>query len=113
MDLLILKDLFLITFIVVGIIDISGVVNSIEEAIQRWLKLPNTPHIHIIECSLCLNWWLSLFYLLITSNFTLEYVSFALMLSLLTPVFNDMILNVKDLLIVLINLPIKWFVKNK
>lgn len=113
METQILNNLFLITFITVNIIDISGITNHIEEAIQRWLKLPNIPHIHLMECSYCVNWWLSLLYLIITNNFTLEYVSFVLLLSLLTPVINDLILNVKDLLVMLVNLPLKWFRKIK
>lgn len=90
-------NLFLITVIVVNLVDISGVVQSFEGWLAKWLDVKEV-HMKIIECSYCLNHHISLFYLLITCQWSLEVYTFVFIMSLLTEQIKYLCLNVKDLI---------------
>lgn len=91
-----------ITVIVVIIIDISGIVDSIKEFIGKALDISNV-RLKPLECSFCMNWWLSLLYIYITNNLTLSTILFALLMSTLTPVISDLIYLIRDLISTIIN----------
>lgn len=83
-------NLFLITFIVVNIIDISGVISSIKHQLSRYFNVDDTRiHLPLFECSYCLNWWLSLIYIIANHNFQLQYIAFILLMSSMTGVIAD------------------------
>lgn len=69
----VLLDVIFIQIIVCFIIDLSGVIQSIEDGLSKWLKfrcvLPQ-----VVKCALCSGWWLNLIYLLISHHFTLPYI---------------------------------------
>lgn len=48
--------LFLLTIVIVYVVDLSGVVASIKRAIASKLNV-NRVTIHVFECSKCLTWW--------------------------------------------------------
>lgn len=89
--------LFEITVIVVIIVDISGFVDSIKSFVGKVLGIQNVS-IKLIECSFCVNWWLSLLYIYVTNNLTLSTILFALLCSTLTPIIKDAIYLVRDIL---------------
>jgi len=91
-------NLLYITVITVIIIDISGFIPNIEQYIAKWLKVKNV-HMHLIECSFCINWWLSLLYIIFTNNFTLSNIAYILFLSTLTPVIYSIIITIREKLI--------------
>lgn len=88
--------LFEITVIVVIIVDISGFIDSIKTLIGKILHINNVS-IKLIECSFCVNWWLSLLYLYITNNLTLSTILFALLCSTLTPIIKDSVFLIRDI----------------
>ena len=95
-------DILLITIIIVYIIDLSGIITSIEQSLSKWLK--GTVKIKKpFSCSFCLSWWLGLLYLIITNNLTLLLICYVAMLSFLTPIINDIIILIRDLLRKMIN----------
>lgn len=98
----ILIDLILIQIICVNIVDISGVVGHIENAIARALKLKSVS-IHLIECSFCINHWVGLLYLLLTGSLSLETYCFVLILSFFTTVTKELMYCVRDNIIKVIN----------
>ena len=104
----ILIDLILIQIICVNIVDISGVVQHIENAIARALKLKSVS-IHLIECSFCVSHWIGLFYLLVTGSLSLKSYCFVLILSFLTSVTKELLWTVRDFLIYLIRLVNRLF----
>ena len=67
-------DLILIQIICVNIVDISGVVSHIENAIARALKLKSVS-IHLIECSFCVSHWCCVIYLLFNGALSLKTYS--------------------------------------
>lgn len=76
----VLLDVIFIQIIVCYIIDLSGVIQSIEGGLSKWFKfkcvIPKP-----FSCSLCSGWWINLIYLIITHNFTLPYVVFIALVS--------------------------------
>ena len=88
--------LFEITIIVVIIVDISGVVTDAKKMIGRILGIQNVS-IKIIECSFCVNWWLSLLYIYVTNNLTLSTILFALLCSTFTPIIKDLVFLIRDI----------------
>ena len=76
----ILLDVIFIQIIVCYIIDLSGVIQSMEEGLSKLLKfkcvIPRP-----FSCSLCSGFWCNLIYLIITHNFTLPYVVFVALVS--------------------------------
>ena len=95
-------DLILIQIIVVIIIDISGVVVHIENAIARMLSLKKVS-IHLIECSFCVSHWIGLFYLLVTGELSLKNYCLVLILSFLTSVTKDLLWGMRDRLVKLVS----------
>ena len=94
--------LFEITVIVVIIVDISGFVDSIKSFVGKVLHINNVK-LKPLDCSFCVNWWVSLAYLLITNNLALSTILVALLCSTLTPVIGDLIYLIRDLLGKIIN----------
>ena len=90
-------DLFEITVIVVIIVDISGFIDSIKSLIGKVLGINNVS-LKPLDCSFCLNWWVSLGYLVITNELSITAVMVALLLSTMTPIIKDAIYLIRDLL---------------
>ena len=95
-------DLFEITVIVVIIVDISGFIDSIKNLIGKVLGINNVK-LKPLDCSFCLNFWVSLIYLLITNELSITAVMVTLLLSTMTPVIGDLIYLIRDLIGKIIN----------
>lgn len=95
-------DLILIQIIVVILIDISGIVQSIEVLIARMLSLKKVS-IYMLECSFCMNHHTAFIYLLLTGALSLKNYCFVLILSFLTSVTKDLLWGVRDRLIKLVS----------
>lgn len=90
-------DLFEIAIIVVIIVDISGIVDEVKGLIGRLLNITNV-RLKPLDCSLCLNFWVSMAYLLITNELSITAVMVTLLLSTMTPVIQDLIYLIRDIL---------------
>ena len=95
-------DLFEITVIVVIIVDISGFIDSIKTLIGKVLGINNVS-LKPIDCSFCMNFWASLGYLVITNELSITAVMVTLLLSTMTPVIQDLIYLMRDLIGKIIN----------
>ena len=95
-------DLFEITVIVVIIVDISGFIDSIKSLIGKVLHINNVS-LKPLDCSFCLNFWVSLGYLVITNELTITAVMVTLLLSTMTPIIKDAIYLIRDLIGKIIN----------
>lgn len=99
--------MLLITFVVVFIIDNSGVIDSIKRWIwKRYIKIGDYNNITLkpFDCSLCSTWWINLIYIAITGKFTIPYIAFCALLSLLASNIADFQRWIKDTLTTIINL---------
>lgn len=95
-------DLILIQVIVVILIDISGIVQSVDGLIARLLSLKKVS-IYMLECSFCMNHHTAFIYLLLTGALSLKNYCFVLILSFLTSVTKDLLWGVRDRLIKLVS----------
>lgn len=104
----IIIDLLLIQIICVNIVDISGVVSHIENAIARALKLKSVS-IHLIECSYCVTHWCCVLYLLFTGSLSLQTYTIVLVLCFFTTLTKDLLWTVRDFFVYLIKLVNRLF----
>ena len=85
--------LILITVIIVQLIDISGFPLALKKALWKWVQGKEKPYkdysLKPLDCSYCMNFWISLAFLIFTGNFTLEYLTIILLLSWLTIYIKD------------------------
>ena len=88
-------DLLLMTLIVVFIVDISGIITSIEDALSKWLK----GKVRIgkpFSCSLCMTWWIGFIYILCMEQFTLVWIATVALFAYLTPVLSTFLVFVRE-----------------
>ena len=92
-----LIDLFLITLIIVFIIDISGFIDEMETILSKLLKgkarVPKP-----FSCSLCMTWWTGLIYLLIIGEFTLLWIATVALFAILSGVLVTLLICIRETL---------------
>lgn len=107
-------NLLFIAIIVVCIVDISGIMDSIKKLISMiWTngKIIKTDfRIKPLDCSFCMNWWIGLIYLICIGQCSLMLIAYILLLSVMTPVIQQFIILVKDLLIKITNVIYEKFI---
>lgn len=94
-------NLFYIAVICVCVIDISGFVNSVKSFIVRILtngKLRGSFTLKPFDCSLCMTFWSGLIYLFIVSNVSILNIMILLLISISTPLIQDVIRTILDLM---------------
>ena len=104
----ILIDLILIQIICVNIVDISGVVSHIENAIARMLSLKKVS-IYLLNCSYCVTHWCCVIYLLFNGALSLKTYAIVLVLCFLTSVTKEVLWTVRDFFIYIIRLVNRLF----
>lgn len=100
-------NIILITFIVTFIVDISGFIDSVKYFIwKRYIKIGDYHNITFkpFTCSLCMSFWSGLIYLLLTNHFTIPFVAFVTLCSMLSSNFSDLQQYIKDLVTYIINI---------
>lgn len=101
-------NLFLISIIVVCIVDISGFVDTVKSTISKILtngKFKTADYqLKPFDCSLCMTFWIGLIYLIIYHQLTLLNVSILLLIAVSTPIINDAIRLIQDIITKLINI---------
>lgn len=94
----VLFNIVFIQIIVCYIIDLSGVIQSIEEGLSKWLKvkcvIPRP-----FSCSLCSGWWINMIYLIVAHQFTLQYIVFVALVSFFSKNISGFIRWCSELLI--------------
>lgn len=103
-----ITDLLLIQVICVNIVDISGVVSHIENAIARMLSLKRVS-IYLLNCSYCVTHWCCVLYLLFTGALSLKTYAIVLVLCFLTSVTKELLWTVRDFFVYLIRLVNRLF----
>ena len=104
----ILIDLILIQIICVNIVDISGVVSHIENAIARMLSLKRVS-IYLLNCSYCVTHWCCVIYLQFNGALSLKTYAIVLVLCFLTSVTKEVLWTVRDFFIYIIRLVNRLF----
>ena len=102
-------NLFILTCIIVFIIDLSGFVDEmVNRLYYKYIKVGDyhtlIPKLKPLTCSLCLTVWAGIIYLLITSQFTILMLGYVCLLAFLTPIIGDILVMIKDVLNKIINI---------
>lgn len=94
---MLIKLLFL-TLIVVFIIDISGIIESIENFLSKILK----GKVRIkkpFSCSLCMVWWLGLAYIIYFNNLTLINICAVALFAYLTNIISSLLIFLREMML--------------
>lgn len=97
---MIVQNMILIVVFTVSVIDLSGIITSIKKGLAKWLKVKDYTQIQLplIQCSLCMSFHIQWIYLLIVGQFTMGYLTLAIIFSLFTPQIGDFITLVKEII---------------
>lgn len=90
-----MRDLLLLTLIVVYIVDLSGFTESWKGLLWKVWKL-NTKDMKPFDCSLCMTWWVGLIYLLIVGKFTMGYIAAVAALSFLSFPIGQILIFIRE-----------------
>lgn len=109
-------NIFFIGVAMVLILDVANFRQTIKEIIAFFLSLiykmdvkPENVKFNI--CTLCCTWWLSLIYLIATSQFNIIMIVYALVISCITPQIYDGFMLLIDIIEKIINTISKWITK--
>lgn len=107
----IILNIFLISVICVIIIDCTDIIDTIKHCIWKFAFKDTKPYkdfpLKPFSCSLCMTWWTSLTYLIISHHITLPYITFSLFAAYMTPLINTSLIFVKELCATTFNLLFK------
>lgn len=107
---MIILNMFLLTVIVVFIIDLSGIIDTIKKAIwKKYIKAGDYHNLSLkpLSCSLCTTFHTLIIYLLVVGHLTIPLITLTCLLAYSTPLIGDILQGLKDLLTYIINLPTK------
>ena len=91
-------ELLALAFIVVYIIDETGIVNSIKTLIKRWLNVKSDITLKPFDCSLCMTHWVCLVYAFIFGHLSIFVYLYILFLSCNTDNIYAMIQKVNEVI---------------
>lgn len=101
MGKIMILQLLLINLIMVMIFN-SGFVDSIDEAISKRFKFHHLPK--PFSCVLCMTFWTSILYIVLTNNFTLLGITLCLANATLTSVTTPLLKTIENYLLKIIEL---------
>lgn len=95
-------NLWIISMMVVYVLDLSGFVDDgIQPFFRKHFKGPLKTKPFL--CSMCMTHHIGLIYILITGKFSIPMWGFVCLLSFLTPVWNNLLIGLKEFLIKITN----------
>lgn len=77
---------------------------SIRSLLTGGLSKSTDWRAHLIDCSLCQTFWLSITYIIIIGAFSFKTLALALLVAVSTPLIKDIICLVQDILTTIISL---------
>ena len=102
-------ELFLIAVIAVIIIDMSGIIPTVKNAVARFLTKHGRPtdaenvRLKPLDCSFCMTFWVGLGFLIGSHAFTLPYLAVLCLAALSTTIIDDLLCLVMDAAAALFN----------
>lgn len=97
-------ELLALAFIIVYIVDETGIVDSFKTLIKRWLNTKSNISLKPLDCSLCMTHWVCLVYVLIFGNFSIFVYLYILFLSCNTDNIYTLIQKVNEIISKLFNI---------
>ena len=90
-----MRNLFLISALVIYIVDLSGFTESWKAWLWKHFKT-NTKDMKPFDCSQCMTWWVGLIYLAISGHFTLPYIAVVAALGFLSYTIGQIFIFIKE-----------------
>ena len=97
-------ELLALAFIVVYIVDETGIVDSFKAFIKRWLNTKSDISLKPLDCSLCMTHWVCLAYVLIFDSLGIFVYLYILFLSCNTDNIYTLIQKVNEAISKLFNI---------
>ena len=102
-------NLFILTCIIVFIIDLSGFVDEmVKRLYYKYIKVGDyhtlIPKLKPLTCATCLNFWVGTIYILATGTFKIPLFAYVCMLSFFSTTIGDILVMIKDVINKIINL---------
>lgn len=91
-------ELLALAFIVVYIVDETGIVNSFKAFLKRWLNTKSDISLKPLDCSLCMTHWVCLAYVIIFGSLDIFVYLYILFLSCNTDNMYAMIQKVNEMI---------------
>lgn len=95
-------DIFLLSLLVVYIVDLSGFTEAWLSAFSRWLGR-TVREVRPFTCSLCMVWWTGVVYAIVTGRFCLPILAYTALLSYLSMTISHFMIFINELLLVCIS----------
>ncbi len=89
-------ELLALAFIVVYIVDETGIVNSFKTFLKRWLNTKSDITLKPLDCSLCMTHWVCLVYVLLFGTLDIFVYLYILFLSCNTDNIYTLIQKVNE-----------------
>lgn len=89
--------MFLLTLVVVFIVDVSGFIQNIRPALNVKLGRDSDKSLKPFDCSLCLTFWVGMFYAML-AGFTVRHVAFVCLCAFGAQFIAEGIFILKDFL---------------
>jgi hypothetical protein len=90
-------NIFLLALIVVYVVDVSGIVESLKEAIGKVLRI-KVGRLRPLDCSLCMVWWVCLIYAICVGSLSIPMLAYISLLSFLAIRLADLMRLVSDII---------------
>lgn len=91
-------ELLALAFIVVYIVDETGIVNSFKSFIKKWLNTKSDITLKPLDCSLCMTHWVCLVYVLLFGTLDIFVYLYILFLSCNTDNIYTLIQKVNEVI---------------
>lgn len=88
--------------VTIYIVDLSGFTETWLSFLSHY-KGRKITELKPFSCSLCMVWWMSLIFLLATGNFTLPFIAFSALLSLMSVPFGQLLILLREATLKVIN----------
>lgn len=90
-----MKELLLISALVIYIVDLSGFTDSWKQFLFRHFKA-NTKSMRPFDCSQCMTWWVGLIYLAVSGHFTLGYIAIVALIGFLSYTIGQVFIFIRE-----------------
>ena len=97
-------ELLALAFIIVYIVDETGIVDSFKALIKRWLNTKSNISLKPLDCSLCMTHWVCLAYAFIFNELSIYVYLYILFLSCNTDNIYALIQKVNEIISKLFNI---------
>lgn len=88
-------DIFLLSLLVIYIVDVSGFTDAWLRAFSRWLG-HTVREVKPFSCSLCMVWWSGFVYAIVTGHFCIRILAFVALMSYASITISNLLIFLRE-----------------